>query len=207
MSRPLDLPSLLPGERVQDTLLVLDAEQKAYDSGPCTVLTFANSSGRLVSAPFWDRDQSMVEGVRKGHMVQVLGEVADFRGRRQLKVSSLRLLPANPRDLSRLLPSVGEIDRYWETLDGWRREIAKPRLAAVIALFYEDAVFGRQDGRAPASSAGHPAALGGLLKHPVEVAAIARTIARAAGADPELVLAGGLLPRSGTRGDAPGDEG
>jgi 3'-5' exoribonuclease len=193
MSRPLDLPSLLPGERVQDTLLVLDAEQKAYDSGPCTVLTFANSSGRLVSAPFWDRDQSMVEGVRKGHMVQVLGEVADFRGRRQLKVSSLRLLPANPRDLSRLLPSVGEIDRYWETLDGWRREIAKPRLAAVIALFYEDADFRRQYGQCPASIAGHHAALGGLLKHTVEVAAIARTIARAAGADPELVLAGVLL--------------
>jgi len=40
---------------------------------------------------------------------------------------------------------------------------------------------------------GHHAALGGLLKHTTEVAAIARTIARACGADQDLVLAGVLL--------------
>src|SRR5262249_52847190 len=126
-------------------------------------------------------------------VVQVLGEVADFRGRRQLKVSSLRLLPATTAELTRLLPSVGAIERYWETLDGWRREITKPRLAAVVALLYDDEDFRRRYGGCPASVAGHHAALGGLLKHTVEVAAIARTIARAAGGDQELVLAGVLL--------------
>jgi len=193
MSRVLDLPSLQPGERVQDTLLVLDAEQKSFEGGGCTVLTFGNASGRLASAPIWDRDQSMVEGVRPGHVVQVLGEVADYRGHRQLRVSSLRVLPPTGTELHRLLPTVGDVSRYWETVDAWRAELTKPRLAAVVTLFFEDADFRQRFGACPASVSGHHAALGGLLKHTVEVGAIARTIARAAGADQELVLAGALL--------------
>ena len=195
MSHVLDLPSLRPGERVQDTLLVLDAEQKAFEGGACTVLTFGNASGRVPSAPFWDRDQAMVAGVRRGHVVQVLGEIADYRGRRQLRVSSLRLLPppSSEAELDRLLPSVGDVTRLWETVDTWRAELLAPRLARVVALFFEDADFRRRFGACPASVAGHHAALGGLLQHTVEVAAIGRTIARAAGADPEVVLAGALL--------------
>jgi len=193
MSRVLDLPSLRPGERVQDTFLVLDAEQKSFEGGACTVLTFGNASGRLASAPFWDREQAMVEGVRRGHVVQVLGEVADYRGRRQLRVSSLRLLPPAGVELGRLMPSVGDVSRLWETVDAWRAELRAPRLAAVVGLFYEDAEFRSRYERCPASVAGHHAALGGLLQHTVEVGAIARTIARAAGADVEVVLAGALL--------------
>lgn len=195
MSTILDLPSLRPGERVQDTFLVLDAEQKAFEGGACTVLTFGNASGRVPSAPFWDRDQTMIEGVRRGHVVQVLGEIADYRGRRQLRVSSLRLLPpqSSEAELDRLLPSVGDVARLWDTVDTWRAELRAPRLARVVALFFEDADFRRRFGACPASVAGHHAALGGLLQHTVEVAAIGRTIARAAGADPEVVLAGALL--------------
>lgn len=85
------------------------------------------------------------------------------------------------------------MERYWETLDGWRAEITRPRLRAVVDLFYEDADFRRDYEQCPASIRGHHAQLGGLLKHTTEVAAIGRTIARTSGADLQLVLAGVLL--------------
>jgi 3'-5' exoribonuclease len=88
---------------------------------------------------------------------------------------------------------VGPIDRYWETLDHWREEIGKPRLRAVVDLFYGDPDFRHAYERCPGSVRGHHAALGGLLKHTAEVAAIGRTLARTSGADPEIVLAGALL--------------
>ena len=193
MARVLDLPSLQSGERVQDTLLVLEVDQKSFDGTTYTVLTFGNSSGRIASAPFWEKDQPIVEGVRKGHVVQVIGEVGDYRGKRQLRVTSLRLLPPASVDVRALLPSVGDVTRYWETLDGWRREITKPRLGRVVALFHDDDEFRRRYETCPASVAGHHAAIGGLLKHTVEVGAIARAIARVSGADADLVLAGVLL--------------
>jgi 3'-5' exoribonuclease len=192
--RPLDLPSLAVGARVQDTFLVLDAERKRHEGGAYTVLTLGNATGRIPSAPFWRDDESQIEGIRRGHVVQVIGEVQEYRGRRQIQVTApLRLLPEASVNLAELLPSVGDVSRYWETLDGWRREIARPPVARVLSLLYDDDDFRRRYGQCPASISGHHAALGGLLKHTVEVGAIARVITRVCGADPDLVLAGALL--------------
>jgi 3'-5' exoribonuclease len=194
MSTPVNIPALAVGERVQGTFLVLDVEQHTPEhANPFTMLRLGNHTGAIPSEPFWLERATEIAGLRRGHVVQVIGEVAEYRDRKQLRVTSIRALPAGSVELRSLLPSVGPIERYWETLDGWRREIAKPRLARVLALFYEDDAFRRAYEQCPAAVHGHHAALGGLLKHTTEVAAIARTIARACGADGDLVLAGTLL--------------
>lgn len=193
MATLLDLPSLKPGDRVQDVLLVMAVEQKGYTGGFFTVLTLSNASGKIDSAPVWDNERELIDGVRKRHAVQVIGDVTQYDGRRQLKVTSVRVLPEGTVEPGQLLPAVRDIPRFWETLDGWRREVSKPRLASVLGLFYDDDEFRSRYERCPASVSGHHALVGGLLKHTVEVAAIARTIQRAAGADWDLVLAGALL--------------
>jgi 3'-5' exoribonuclease len=194
MSKPVDIPSLAVGARFQETVLVLEVDQRNTGEGdPFTVLTLGNASGSIETEPFWLDRQPLVAGVRRGHVAQVIGEVESYRDRPQLKITSLRVLPAESIDVRALLPSVGAVERYWETLDGWRAEIQKPRLRRVVNLFYDDPDFRRQYEQCPASVRGHHAAIGGLLKHTTEVAAIARTIGRASGADGEVVLAGVLL--------------
>lgn len=194
MPMPLDIPSLEVGARVQDPLLVLEVDARTTaDGNPYTVLVLGNSSGRISSEPFWIERQDAVAGLRPGHVVQVVGEIVTYRDRKQLRAVSLRPLPEGLVDPASLLPSVGPVEKYWETLDAWRREIRKPRLARVVELFYGEDDFRRRYEQCPASLRGHHAAVGGLLKHTTEVAAIARTIARACGADQELVLAGVLL--------------
>lgn len=189
-----DLPSLPTGSRLQDALLVMDVDARTTDDGqPYTILTLGNSTGDIATAPFWLEQQDQVAGIRRGHVVQVIGDVVPYRDRRQLKVVSLRLLPAGAVEPRSLLPSVGPVDRYWETLDQWRGEISKPRLARVVELFFGDDEFRERFAECPASVKGHHAQLGGLLKHTVEVAAIGRTIARACGADLDVVVAGALL--------------
>jgi len=195
MPTPIDIPALSVGQSVEDTFLVLEVEQRTVrESGdPFAVLTLGNTSGSIATEPFWSERRADIAGVQRGHAVQVIGLVGEYRDRKQLRVTSIRVLPDNAVNLSRLLPSVGAVERYWETLDGWRREITKPRLRGAIDLFYEDEGFRDRYGQCPAAIQGHHAALGGLLKHTTEVAAIARTIARVAGADVELTLAGVLL--------------
>lgn len=191
---PVDLATLQPGDRLQEVLLVIAVEQKGYSGGVYTVLSLSNASGVIDTAPVWDNERELVAGVRKRHAVQVIGDVTQYDGRKQLKlVSPLRVMPEGTVQPQQLLPSVGDIERYWETLDAWRREIRKPRLAQVLSLFYDEDEFRRRYGQCPASINGHHAKIGGLLKHTTEVAAIGRTIARAAAADQELVLAGALL--------------
>ena len=194
MPEPVDIPSLTTGSRIQEAFLVLDVEARTTaDGNPYTVLVLGNSTGQISTEPFWIERQDAVAGIRRGHVVQVIGEVSTYRDRPQLKTVSVRLLPDSLVDPASLLPSVGAVDRYWETLDGWRRDLRKPRLAKVVSLFYDDDDFRRRYEQCPASLRRHHAAIGGLLKHTTEVAAIARTIARASGADQELVLAGVLL--------------
>jgi len=192
MTELTNLPGLTPGQRIQDPLLILELDRRGGDT-PHTVLTFANATGKLPSAPFWLEDQGKIAGLAAGDVAQVIGEVALYRGQRQLKVSSIRPLPKGTVELSRLVPSIGDPAPFWKTLDGWRAEIVRPRLAATLALFYDDDDFRLRYEACPASLAGHHALLGGLLKHTVEVASIARAIARACRAEADLVLAGVLL--------------
>jgi 3'-5' exoribonuclease len=187
-----DLTAVPVGERIQDPLLVLEVEQRTGDN-PHTILTLSNRTGRIQTAPFWSSDQAKIAGIGKGDPVQVIGEVTSYRDRRQLKVTSIRALPRESLDWRQLMPSVGDVVPYWKTLDGWRTEIRGTRLAATLALFYDDLDFRRRYEECPASLNGHHAELGGLLKHTCEVAAIARAISKVCHADIDLVLAGVLL--------------
>lgn len=193
MSTPISLPALASGDRVQSPLAILDVELRGGGDTSHTILTFGNASGKIDSAPFWTADQHLVAGVHRGQVAQVIGEVQLYRDRRQLKVTSLRILPRQSIDVRQLLPSIADPEPYWEVLDRWRSEIRGPRLRAVLDLFYADPDFRSRYELCPASLAGHHAMLGGLLKHTTEVATIARSISRASGADADLVLAGALL--------------
>lgn len=193
MTAPVSLPALAPGDRIQSPLVILEVESRGGGDTSHTILSFGNASGRIDSAPFWSTDQHLVAGIHRGQVAQVIGEVQLYRDRRQLKVTSLRILPRQSVDVRQLLPAIADPEPYWDVLDRWRAEIKGPRLRAVLDLFYADPEFRDRYALCPASLAGHHALLGGLLKHTVEVATIARAISRASGADADLVLAGVLL--------------
>jgi 3'-5' exoribonuclease len=193
MPAPPDLKQLAVGDRVQDPLLVVEVEHRDSARGGFTTLTLRNRHGELPTAPFWAEDQPRIAGIERGAVVQVIAEVAQYNGRRQLKVSSIRVLPSGAVDWRQLLPAVDDVAPYWEALDRWRSEIRGPRLRRTLDLFYTDAEFRQRYEECPASPAGHHAELGGLLKHTCEVAAIGRAIAKVARADTDLVLAGALL--------------
>jgi 3'-5' exoribonuclease len=123
-----------------------------------------------------------------------VGEVSVYGQKRQLKVSSLRVVPRDTVEWGALLPSVGDVAPYWERIDRMRAEIAGPRLRATLDLFYADPDFRRRYERCPAAPMGHHAQLGGLLKHTWEVAHLGRAIAKVyRRADPDVVVAGALL--------------
>lgn len=188
-----DLRRLAVGARVHAPLLVAEVERRSYGENACTVLTLANATGRLASAPFWNAEQETVAEIGRGDVVEVVGEVGVFRDKRQLKVATLRALPRRSVEWRSLLPSVGDVQRCWAPLDRWRGEIRRPRLRDVLALFFDDPAFRARFESCPASLSGHHARLGGLLQHTWEVAAIGRATAALYDADVDLVLAGALL--------------
>jgi 3'-5' exoribonuclease len=180
------------GERVQEPFVVVAVDHRGIDE-PFTVFILGNRTGRIETAPFWLKDLPRVTGIAKGDVVQVIGEIASYHDRRQLKVSSLRVLPKDMVDWSTLLPSIGDTGPYWDAVDRWRSKIVRPRLRAVLDLFFTDPEFRQRFETCPASLNEHHSALGGVLLHTVEVARIARTIARVCHAEVDVTVAGALL--------------
>lgn len=189
----VDLNQLEIGAEVCEPLLVWDWEQRVAGEQPFVVLTLGNCKGRLQSAPFWPEDLRKLEGITRGAVVSIRGEIASYRERRQLRVAQIRPLPREGVAWSALMPSVSDITGYWTDLDRWRGDIVAPRLRTVLDLFYEDPTFRQAYGECPASLNGHHARLGGLLQHTWEVCRIGREIAESSSADRDLVVAGALL--------------
>jgi 3'-5' exoribonuclease len=181
------------GAQVDLPMLVVDLERRDSRRGEFTTLTLAHQSERISTSPFWPEGRVRLAGVTRGRPVRVRGEVGQFNGRLQLKVAELVALEPHEIDLRGLLPCIASAAPFWRALDGWRQAIRGPRLSRTVALFFDDPAFRARFESCPASTSGHHAELGGLLRHSWEVATIGRAIARSCGADADLVLAGAML--------------
>jgi len=192
----LDLSKLQPGSRVQHELLVLDrADKETRDGKPFARLTLGNSSGRVETAPIWTEQLSWVAGAVKGTVVQAIGTVSEYAGKRQLSLTApLRVLPRDSANIESFLPRIArKTEELWHWVDQQRAALTSDRLRIALDLFFADDVFRQDFERAPGSTTGHHAQVGGLLLHSVEVASIAQGIARTMHANVELVTVGALL--------------
>jgi 3'-5' exoribonuclease len=192
----IDLKTLAAGTRVQDPFLVQEVDERTTKDGKAfATLTLGNASGSIKTAPFWEEQLHQVAGIAKGAVVQVIGEAGAYQGTPQLRITSIRVLPAGSVEYDQLVPSIpaAEREKCWESIDKWIAELKGKRLKATIGLFYDDADFRARYEQCPAATVGHHAYLGGLLRHTVEVLSIGRHVARIAGADVDLVTAGILL--------------
>ena len=194
-----NIPALAPGDRVQSDFLVVERAEKRMASGdPYVILTLGNPSGRIETSPIWPDKLTWVDGADRGAVVQVVGDVSLY-GRngavkRQLAITApVRVLPNDQLDVTAFLPSVGDCTKLWDWIDRQRAEMKSETLKRVVDLFFADDDFRLRFERTPGSPSGHHARLGGLLLHVYEVLSIAKTTARTARANTDLVIAGSLL--------------
>lgn len=190
----LDIPKLAVGDRVQHELLVRERDDKKTKAGDDFIsLQLGNSSG-TISTNVWKEMVPQVQGVRPGQVVQVIGVVEEFAGRRQLKLTAPpRVVPMETADIEQFLPRISVPESgLWAKVDGWRAEMRGP-LRRAVDLFFADESFRAEFARTPGATRGHHALVGGLLLHSCEVAEIARASARTMGGNVTLVTAGALL--------------
>ncbi len=195
---PLDLRRLPVGARVQHVLMVRERTDRVTSGGkPYAILRVGNASGEL-SCNVWDEHLPTIQGVGAGALVQLIGEVEQYKGKSQLKLSGPpRVIPAASMGreaiLAQFLPRIAQDPlTLWAQVDAWRAEMRGPLRAAVDAVFADES-FRELFGETPGATRGHHAQLGGLLLHTTEVATIARASVGTMGGDVALVTAGALL--------------
>lgn len=190
----LDLPRLAVGDRVQHELLVREREDKVTKTGdPFITLKLGNATG-VIGANVWKEDVPQVQGVRPGQVVQVIGVIEAYQGRRQLKLTAPpRVVPAGSATVEDFLPRITQPAlELWAKVDAWRGEM-RGALRRAVDLFFADEAFRDEFARAPGAVRGHHALVGGLLLHSCEVAEVARASAGVMHGDVPLITAGALL--------------
>jgi 3'-5' exoribonuclease len=191
----LDIAALAQGARVQHELMVRSREDKTTRAGdPYALVTFGNATGQI-AANIWKEHLPAMDGVRPGSIVQVIGTVELYQGRRQLKLTAPpRAVASSAVNLDEFLPRIsGDVHALWSMVDDWRAGCTTPRLRLAADLFFADDEFRARFEKAPGATRGHHAQVGGLLQHVVEVGTIVRASAGMMGGNVALATIGALV--------------
>jgi 3'-5' exoribonuclease len=132
-----------------------------------------------------------------GEFVRVDGKGSLYNGQVQLVVTSIRRVHADQdrregfREDDCVLSAPRPIDDMWTELAARVEAVAEPHLRVLLARVMADHEALLREW--PAAQTIHHAYRGGFLEHIVKMAEVAAPIARAYGADADLVLAGVIL--------------
>lgn len=191
-----DVRDFARGDQIQQELLVEErSERKAKSGDPFWVITLRDGTGTIKTAPIWSDKARWVEGVERGAVVQVIGQVDEYKGARQLvPAAPLQPLDVDAARVERFLPRASQpAERMWAEVDKALAAVRSPALQWAAALFFRDDAFRERFERTPGAVRGHHATIGGLLEHSLEVARIGGAMAKVMDADVDLVLVGALL--------------
>lgn len=161
---------------------------------PYLALELRDRTGKIPARVFIDADKA-ARSFERGDVVQVAGRVEMYRGELFVFVHAVSQAAGSDVEAADFLPvayrDVNELDGFLEHL---AREVWDTDLKAVLAAFLDDAGLRAELRRAPCTTSGHHAYLGGLIEHTVAVASLAletRTLHQQL--DSDLLLTAAIL--------------
>jgi 3'-5' exoribonuclease len=186
--------TLKVGERVERVMVVSKKVRRDFSGGRFLLFQFNDRDG-VLKGVWWDPTEDAETSVGVNDVVRVQGEITEYQGALQLKVSWLEKLDSDEYDPSVFLPATPrDPDGLYEEIMRIIESIGSERLQELLRSIFGDESFRETFVRAPAAKAWHHSYIGGLAEHVRDMAVMAET---AAGIYPEvdrdLLLAGVLL--------------
>lgn len=171
-------------------------EVRAGRNGEFLSLTLADATGRIAAKVFDDVARQRDE-FDEGEFVKVKARAGTYNGRLQLVVENIRRVsPEQDRALGFreedcVMSAPRPIDEMWAELQALTAGVADVHLRQLLA-----SLIARYEARLrvwPAAQVVHHAYRGGYIEHALKIASVGLALARAYGANPDLVVAGALL--------------
>ena len=181
-------------DAVTDFLVVRRKEVKEYNENKFLSLEFGDSSGRIAGV-WWEPERFAIDDLEEGMVVKVKGDVQQYRGKNQLRVSRLRLARDDEYNLADLLPhSVFSLDELKKKVIGLSEKVENSHICRLMESFWNDDDFFAAYLRAAAGKLWHHAYIGGLAEHSINVTEICINMARKYDfIDRDLLIFGGLF--------------
>lgn len=196
MNRLPRLNELTEGAEGWGYFLCTFKEVRPVRSGEIVICTVQDATGQ-VTAKVLDEVPRFRDEFDAGEFVRVEGRAGLFQGQLQLIITHIRRV--NPpqdrlqgfREEDCVLSAPRPIDEMWAELMTHLQSVRDPHLRVLLHRIAADHEAELREW--PAAQTIHHAYRGGLLEHVLKMADIGRYVARAYGAQEDLVLAGVLL--------------
>jgi 3'-5' exoribonuclease len=171
-------------------------ELRPVRSGEILLFTLQDASGQI-PAKLLDDVERFKDEFEAGEFVRLEARATTFQGQLQLAVSHIRRVnPAQDRlqgfrEDDCVISAPRSIDEMWTELTAHLQSIRDPHIRVLLGRMTSDHEPDLREW--PAAQTIHHAYRGGLLEHKLQMADVARYLARAYGANEDIVLAGVLL--------------
>ena len=196
MPRLSTLDALTPDAEGWGYFLCTYKELRAVRSGEILLFALQDRSGQI-AAKLVDDVERFKDEFEQGEFVRVEARATSFQGQPQLAVTHIRRVHADQdrlqgfREEDCVLSAPRSIDEMWTELKTHLATIRDPNVRVLLHRVTGDHELSLREW--PAAQSIHHAYRGGLLEHKLKMAETGRFLARAYGANEDLVLAGVLL--------------
>jgi 3'-5' exoribonuclease len=186
---------LRKGQTVESIFLVRDkilAKTKA--GNPYLSIKLADRTGDA-EGRIWDNALDFLPLFEKDDFIKVRGEVDEFQGMQQLRITRLRKCEDREIQLGDYLPQTSQdVEKMLGELKNIASQVRQPFLGRLLESFFNDEQLIKKLKMVPAAKAVHHVFLGGLLEHTLSVVQLVLLIGpRYKGIDQELLLTGAIL--------------
>jgi len=198
------ISELKPGKRVESYFSVnYKKPVSEYKYGFMFEFRVADKSGQI-TVKYWggqskESVQRLHDSFDRGDVVRIKGEVQEYRDQIEVSVSeknggTVSKLDAEGYDLSQLVRAYENIPEMKARLLELADSVKDPHLAKLLASFFKNEEFMRSFSESTASITLHSAAVGGLLRHTLNVAELCLSVNDIhPELDRDLLLTGALL--------------
>ena len=182
------------GDKVERIMVVAKKVRRDFTGGKFLLFQFSDMEG-ILKGVLWEPTDDIDRGVKADDVVRVSGEIQEYQGSMQLRISSIEKVSEGEYDPSLFLPASNRpVDELYDGLLKIIAGVNDENLRGLLQAIFEDEGFKKSFVRAPAAKGWHHSYIGGLVEHTYDMAQFALKAGEIyPDVDNDLLLAGVLL--------------
>ncbi len=186
--------SMKVGDRVERVMVVAKKVRRDFTGGKFLLFQFTDRDGMLKGV-LWEPTDEAETAIKANDVVRVKGEIQDYQGSLQLKVSWIEKLDESDYNPAVFLPVTSrDTDEIYDFLLKTIASVSDEHLRALLQTVFENESFRSNFLAAPAAKGWHHSYVGGLAEHVCDMMKLALAAVEVyTEVNRDLLIAGVLL--------------
>ncbi len=182
------------GDRVERVMVVAKKVRRDFTGGKFLLFQFSDTDG-ILKGVLWEPTDDIERGIAQDDVVRVSGEVQEYQGSLQIRISRLEKISEGEYDPSLFLPASNRhVDELYDDLLKLISGVNDENIRGLLQTIFEEEGFRSSFVRAPAAKGWHHSYIGGLAEHTFDMARLAEKAAEIyPDVNRDLLIAGVLL--------------